>query len=284
VVIRTTEKGPRHYFDEGAPEIKYPGVTTVVDMLPKPFLRRWEAHMAADLALDSIEYLQRMADRDREGAKRYIAGAATRYTNHRAAVGTSAHDMFERMIRGMQSKRVAPDMVPYQRCFADFLRVVRPELVRAEDIAWSDTHRYAGSFDAWLRLRVVRLADGTWELDPEGHNPLSVWVDVIADWKTSKGVWPSTAIQMAAYAFAEWMISPDGQRTPMPDFDGAVVLHITPEGWTLYPVYHDKLVRAFDYFLHLREVLDWERTDSRQALGKPLSGNDRFMTGTERRG
>ncbi|MEU0245159.1 hypothetical protein ABZ192_12640 [Streptomyces sp. NPDC006235] len=279
-IIKSETKGEnRHYWREDQPDVRHPSVTKIVDMLPKAFLPRWNANMAADLALDSIDYLQRMADRDRAGAKRYIAGAAKRYTKQRSDIGTAAHKLFERMARGLPVGRVHPDMVPYQRHFAEFLDVVQPELVRAEDVAWSDSLRYAGSFDGWLKLRVSG-ADDKWELDFEGGRG----VHVIADWKTSKSVWPSVAIQMSAYANADLIIDAEGVESPMPEFDGAVVLHITPEGWTLYPVYADELRAAFEVFKHLRNVYDWETAGAKRALGKPLARSGEFITGTERRG
>jgi hypothetical protein len=284
MAIRSDDSGAsRFYFAEDDPERRYPGVTSIVDMLPKKFLPRWSANMAADLALDSIDFVERMAERDRAGAKKYLAGAATRYTNHRASIGSKAHDLFERMIRGQALRRVHADLVPYQRQFAEFLDVVRPELVRAEDVAWSDTHAYGGSFDAWLRLRVIVQPNGSWLLCPD--HPDATTVDVIADWKTSKSVWPSVAIQMGAYANADFIVSPDGTFASMPDFDGAVVLHITPEGWNLLPVYRAELEAAFGVFLDLRRIFEWERIGQRKALGKSLArSGDEFVTGTERRG
>ncbi|MET8880547.1 hypothetical protein [Streptomyces rubiginosohelvolus] len=284
--VENEEKGGgRSYFRVIDPETRYPSVTTVVGMAPKPFLMRWYANMAADLALDSIDYLQRMSDRDREGARKWVAGAAWRYTNDRGKIGSAAHDLFERMIRGQQIRRQSMDLEPYRANFRNFLDTVKPVLVRAEDVAWSDTHQYAGSFDAWLRLRVILNDDGTWTLDPDGLDPRSVWVNVIADWKTSKSVWASVALQMAAYAFADRIISPDGTEEPMPLFDGAVVLHITPEGWTLYPVYANEMRTAFAAFLDLRRTLDWDREGQRKALGKALAKSSReALTGTERRG
>jgi len=284
--VRNDEKGgSRVYFKETDPDTRYPSVTTVVDMVPKPFLQRWSANMAADLALDSIEYLQRMADRDREGAKKWCAGAAYRYTKQRADIGTKAHDLFERMMRGLKLRRQHPDMEPYRAQFRDFMDVVKPELVRAEDVAWSDMFQYAGSFDAWLKLRVLLNDDGTWTLAPDDADPETVHiVNVIADWKTSKSIWPSVAIQMAAYAFADKIISPDGTEEPMPIFDGAVVLHITPEGWSLVPVYADELREAFEVFKDLRRTLVWDRVTSRRILGKPLARSQKDTTGTERRG
>ncbi|WP_030737237.1 hypothetical protein [Streptomyces sp. NRRL S-31] len=273
--------GSRVYFRATNPDERYPSVTTIVDMLPKKFLQRWYANQAAELALDSIDYLQRMVDRDREGARKWVAGAAWRYTRDRAGIGSKAHDLFERMIRGQQLRRQHPDLEPYRRNFRDFLDTVKPELVRAEDVAWCDLYQYAGSFDAWLRLRVLVQADGTWMIAPD--DPDAITVDVIADWKTSKSVWPSVALQMAAYAYADKIIDPDGNEEPMPVIDGAVVLHITPEGWTLYPVYAPQLAEAFNHFVYLRHTLEWERSGSRKALGAALASS-RELTGTERRG
>lgn len=276
--------GSRVYFRVTDPATRYPSVTVVVGMLPKKFLERWNANMAADLALDSIDYLQRMADRDPKGARQWVAGAAWRYTKDRGKIGSKAHDLFEKMMRGQKVGRLHPDMVPYHRQFAEFMAVVKPVLVRAEDVAISDTHAYAGSFDAWLRLRVALQDDGTWWLDPDNLTGEAFWVDVIADWKTSKSLWSSVALQMAAYAFADKIVDPDGTEEAMPLFDGAVVLHVTPEGWNLVPVYAAELESAFSMFLHLRQTADWEREGSKRALGKSLASSKRLLTGTERRG
>src|SRR5690606_41212639 len=58
-------------------------------------------------------------------------------------------------------------LFPYTTLFrSDFIDHVNPTLVRAEDVAWSDTYRYAGSFDGQLLLSVIPQPDGTWILDP----------------------------------------------------------------------------------------------------------------------
>ncbi|MGW6754541.1 hypothetical protein [Streptomyces sp. NPDC055006] len=272
--IKTKEGATRFYFKEETPAERYPGVTSIIGMLNKPFLPRWNGNMTADLALDSIDYLQRMADRDRAGAKKWLAGAAWRYTDQRSKIGSQAHDMFERMIRGESMARVHMDMVPYHSHFAEFLDAVQPELVSAEDVAWSDTHRYAGSFDAILRLRLGE--DG--RPDPQGESKL-----VMVDWKTSKSAWPTVALQMSAYAYADKIIGPDGVEEPMPEFDGAAVLHITDTAAQFLPVRIDR-DKVFAHFLHLRESFDWEHDVSKTVLGKPLwRSGGALVTGTQRR-
>jgi hypothetical protein len=279
VAVRTIQRsGSRFYFNEDYPDIKYPGVTSVISMLPKPFLAYWQAKMVAELAVDSLDFVGQMAERDRQGAVDYLKGAANRYTKSRASVGSQAHDLFERMIRGQYIGRVHPDMVPYQRHFSAFLDSVQPELVRAEDVAWSDEHRYAGSFDGILRLKLGE--DG--RPDPAGETAL-----VMADWKTSKSTYPEVALQMSAYAHAEFIIAPDGTREDMPDFDGAVVLHITDEQAAFKPVRiaeENGKPDVFAHFLHLRETFEWDKHVSKTVLGDPIwSTSGALVTGTQRR-
>ncbi|UFQ15499.1 MULTISPECIES: hypothetical protein [Streptomyces] len=254
--------------------IKYPGVTSVVAMLPKPFLVWWAARMTAEAAVSNLPAVASIAERDEAGAVDYLRNAHSRYTKLRARIGSEAHDLFERMIRGEAIGRVHPDLEPYRAGFADFLDTVRPELVRAEDIAWSDSHEYAGSFDAILRVRLGE--------DGKPDHVSGEWHTLIVDWKTSKSTYPDVALQMAAYAHADKIIAPDGTSEPMPEFDGAAVLHITPDGWAFKPVRIDREV--FDVFLTLRRVFTWDREISKTVLGRAIAESARrLITGTQRR-
>ncbi|MEU5974284.1 hypothetical protein [Streptomyces sp. NPDC047315] len=249
-------------------------MTSIVDMLPKPFLVWWAARMAAETAVGNLAAVTAIAERDATGAVDYLRHAHARYTKSRAKVGSEAHDLFERMMRAETIGRVHPDLEPYREGFAEFLDVVRPELVRAEDIAWSDTHEYAGSFDAILRVRLGE--------DGKPDHVSGEWHTLIVDWKTSKSTYPDVALQMAAYAHADKLIAPDGTTEPMPEFDGAAVLHITPDGWEFLPVRID--AEVFDIFLTLRKVFRWDREISKTVLGRAIaSGVRRLVTGTQRR-
>lgn len=285
--VRTIYRGgSRFYIHPENPDAVHPGVTSILGMLPKQnFLGPWNAKMAAELAVDSIDFVSDMAGRDREGAVQYLSGAARRYTKVRADVGSRAHDLFERMMRGeggfternargQFTVRVGPDMEPYRQHFAEFLEAVNPELVRAEDVAWSDTHGYAGSFDAVMRVWLDAYGKPT--PDRSGQPAL-----IMGDWKTSRSTYPDVALQMAAYMNADYIIDPDGNREPMPEFDGAAVLHITDETWAFKPVVADASV--FRQFLTLRRTFDWDRVDSKRVIGKAIAGKARLVTGTERR-
>lgn len=275
-MIDTTKgKGPRFYFKTDNPKVKYPGVTSIVGMLPKPFLQFWSAKMAAELAVDSLDFVKSIHDRGgHKAAVQYISGAARRYTEERSEIGSKAHDLMERMIRGENVRHVHPDMEPYRRNFAEFLDAVQPELVRAEDVAWSDAYQYAGSFDAVLRIKLDDAGK------PHRHGDPAL---LMVDWKTSKNTYPDVALQMSAYAHADVMVDPHGNESPMPEFDGAAVLHTTTDGWEFTPVridYED----VFGTFLHLREVFRWEREISKTVLGDHIAESARaFESGTERR-
>ncbi|OKI00155.1 hypothetical protein A6A06_23605 [Streptomyces sp. CB02923] len=274
--VRTIQRGgSRFYIHPDRPETKAPGVTSIISMGPKPFLPFWYARMTAELAVDSLPFVAQMAERDRQGAVDYLKGAARRYTKIRADVGSNAHDLFERMIRGEHVGAVHPDLGPYRIHFADFLTAVNPELVRAEDVAWSDEYEYAGSFDAVLRVWLDE--DGKPTPDRSGAPHL-----LIADWKTSKATYPDVALQMSAYANADRIIAPDGTSEPMPDFDGAAVLHITPDGWSFKPV--NISAHVFSFFLALRRVFTWDRDVSKTVIGRAIAKSaGGIVTGTQRR-
>lgn len=260
MAIETTKTSPRFYFDTDAPEVKYPGVTSITGMLPKPFLQRWNANMAAAHAVANADRIAEMAEDDREGALRWIAGAAYRYTKERSRIGTAAHKHFEDMITGRDARFVSMEMGPYVHNFTEFLDAVQPELVRSEDVAWSDTHHYAGRFDAILRIRLNEAGK------PDASGALAT---VMVDWKTGKSVYPEVALQMSAYANADKIISLDGTSSPVPELDGACVLHITDSAWEFTPVVIDDAV--FAEFLALRSTFHWDRHIAKTVLGDHIA-------------
>lgn len=274
--VRTIMRGgSRWYIDPDDPERRYPGVTSVLGMLAKPFLVHWAARITAETAVQQLPALQSMtATGDTSGAVDYLKAAHRRYTRARAEVGSMAHDVFERLMRGEHVGHVHPDIARHVQHFRDFLRWVNPELVRAEEVAWSDRHQYAGSFDAILRVWLDENQRPT--PDRSGEPAL-----IMVDYKTSRDTYPDVALQLAAYAYAETLMDAEGNREPMPELDGAAVLHVTEERWAFKPVRVDDDV--FAAFRALRTVFEWERATSRGVVGRPLSAGGLMVTGTQRR-
>lgn len=263
--IKTRNIGDhRHYYDASDPDTLYPSVTSILDMLPAGYLSQWHGDMAARLA---VQEARQLADMDPDRAYNYLRYAAKRHRDHRADVGTYVHDKIcEPLLLGKSLGRIQPDMRPYADAMQQFLDVVQPEVIHAELTAWSDWHRYAGRFDAALRVRVDE--EGNW--DPTGAPAVCM-----ADWKTSKSLSPKVALQMAAYARADKIVDADGTVLPVPRFEHAFALHMAPDPddpsrivWRFVPIRTD-LEQAFSYFLSLLHEWQWVTSDSKKALGTP---------------
>ncbi|MFB7671326.1 hypothetical protein ACFC26_07895 [Kitasatospora purpeofusca] len=263
MAVATIKRGAaRFYLDPEDAEKRVPGVTSILSMLPKDFLRYWAAKLVAETAVERWEHVQGIAHTDPEGAIDYLKRAPDRFTRQAAGVGSQAHDLFERMARGERPRYVHPDMQPYLRHFGSFLDEHQPEFLHLEETVWSDQHGYAGSFDA-----IARIGDEV----------------VMLDWKTTRsGVHEDVALQLKAYAMADRIIlAADGSSVPVPAIDAAAVLHVRPEGAKLVPVScSDDL---FDIFLALLPIFQWERERKKTVIGKPVWATGAAETGTERR-
>jgi hypothetical protein len=248
--VTTIKRGDSRFYVNPETGAKAPGVTSILNMLPKGFLKYWAAKSVAEFAADNIpEILGLVLKGQREAAVDMLKKTPDRDVNQAANTGTEAHDLFERMAGGETITRVHPDFKPYVEHFQEFLDEFQPEYVHMEETVWSDKHDYAGSFDALARIRG--------EL---------VWID---NKTTRSGVHEETAVQLAAYGFADYILRPDGSKIPLPKADGAAVLHVRPEGWKLVPVRFD--AEVFEVFLHLREVFRYERELKGSMLGQPLN-------------
>lgn len=272
--ITTIQRGGSRFYVDPTTHEKVPGVTSVVGMLPKPFLTFWAAKMTAEAAVDNLTAVAAIAENDRTGAVDYLKGHHRRYTKARADIGSEAHDVFERLMNGEHVGRVHPDIAQHVQHFREFMDAVNPELVSAENVAWSDEHHYAGSYDAILRVWLDDDRNPTPDRSGTPHL-------IMTDYKTSKSTYPDVALQLAAYAHADKIVDPGGNETPMPEFDGAAVLHVTESEWSFKPV--DISRDVFDVFLTLRKVFTWDRETSKTVLGRPLVSGGRMQTGTQRR-
>ncbi|WP_030962666.1 hypothetical protein [Streptomyces sp. NRRL S-378] len=255
--------GSRFYIDPDDAHIKVPGVTSVGGMLPKDYLTFWAAKEAAEAAVNNWDIVSELCKRDPKGAVDYLKNAHRRKTTAASDLGSAAHDLFERLARGetVNPRHVHADVKPHVRWFSEFLQEVQPEFLHLEETVWSDTHSYAGSFDA------IAVIDGE---------------TVIVDWKTSKSVYDSVALQLSAYRYADRIIlAANGESVDVPELVGGAALHVRPEGWALHPV--ECGPEVFETFLHLRGVFDWEREGKKRVIGKPIASGGEFQTGTQRR-
>jgi hypothetical protein len=261
--VNTIKRGGARFYVAPESGVKVPGVTSVLGMLPKDFLRYWAAKVVAEEAVADLGTTVSIAMRDPAAAIDFLKRAPDRNTNKAADTGTAAHDLFERLAKGEVLGRVHPDLEPFVRHFSEYLDVVQPEYHFMEETVWNDTHQYAGSFDAFATIQGEK-----------------VWLD---NKTTRSGIHAEVGIQLAAYRYAEAILRPDGSRIPMPKADGGAVLHIRPEGWQLVPVRADEAM--FEVFLHLREIFDFEKNVKSTIVGDAVASGpaENAPTGPKRR-
>lgn len=249
--VGTVSRGGARFYVNPETDEKVPGVTSILSMLPKPFLQYWSTKMVAEFAVDNFgSYSQLIMNGQRQAAIDLLKNAPRRYTTERADVGTEVHDYYDRLSKGESIGRVHPDIEPYIEHYHQFIKDFSPTFLMNEETIWSSTHRYAGTFD-WIA-----------EIGGE---------IVIGDWKTTKGTYPEVGLQLSAYRYADYVIRPDGARVPLPkNITGGAVMHVGLDGYELIPFRCDEEV--FNIFLALRNsVFEWDKDISKRVMGKPLA-------------
>lgn len=247
--VPTIKQGGSRFYVHPLTDQKAVGVTSVLNMLPKDFLKFWAAKMTAEAAVDQFGTLASfVADGRRDDAVDWLKRAHTRSVGDAANVGSEVHEMCERLARGLELPALHPDIAVFVDHFREFIDIFQPEFLFVEETVWSETHGYAGSFDA-----IARIGNEV----------------VILDNKTTKsGVHAEVALQLSAYERADYILRPDGTQVELPRLDAAAVLHLRPEGWHLVPIQTSD--EAFAVFLALKEVMEWEKRLSKAVIGKPI--------------
>ncbi|MGO1048816.1 hypothetical protein [Crossiella sp. CA198] len=254
--VRTIQRGGSRFYIHPQTNDRVPGVTSVVGMLPKSFLTAWAAKKTAESAVEFLGEVVGIAMRDRPAAIDFLKRSYRRDTAAAADIGTEVHEVCERLARGQAVGRLHPDIEVFATGFREFLETYQPEWLELEATVWSERYGYAGSFD-W----IARIGSDI----------------VIGDNKTTRsGVHADVALQLAAYAHADYILRPDGTRDPLPEITSAAVLHLRPDtddptqpAWKLVPIRIEQDV--FDAFLSLREVFRWDREIQGTVLGAPLT-------------
>ena len=248
--VSTIKRSGSRFYVEPTTGEKVPGVTSILNGLPKPFLQYWSAKMVAEFAVDNFSaYSSLIMNGQKQAAIDLLKAAPRRYTTERANIGSDAHDLFERMGRGEDVRSIThPDLQGYVDRFSEFLDDFQPTFLMQEETVWSNTHRYAGSFDA-----IAEIGGET----------------VVVDFKTTKSVYPEVGLQLAAYRYADHVVRPDGNTVPLPKgITGGAVLHIHEDMYELIPLRCDEAV--FEHFLTLRAQFEWSDF-SKTVVGKPLA-------------
>lgn len=243
-----TINGYRHYKHPNIKNLSAPSVTSIIDMLPAPFLRQWNSKMTANAAVENIEYVNELILGNQiEKAKSWLKAAPERELHKAADIGDRVHKAIEERIENPETPYDF-DLEPFIKNFDQFCVEYEPEWIHVEKSVFSVTHLYAGSFDAIAKIRDKIT---------------------IVDFKTTRsGISAKVALQLAAYARADSMFDGDNE-VPMPQVEHGAALWLRPDKWGLFPLRIEDDI--FETFLSLRRTFEWEARQSKTAMLAPTS-------------
>jgi len=240
---RRLTRGSGHtYLLDGEP---CPGVTTILnDGVPKPALVDWAARETAGYALDHWDELA--ADGSAQRLRKMEKG---RFARQREATarGTKIHDYAHRLAQGEEVE--VPE--PYVAHVDNYLRFVdewHVEDIAAEAVIVSRRWNYMGTLDLLAKIRNEQ------------------W---LLDWKTgASGVFPETALQLAAYAHAETRLVAHGELA-LEHVDRAAAVWLRADGYDVIPV--DISDTTFRTFLYVMQVAKFARAPRADYIGDVLA-------------
>lgn len=205
------------------------GVTTLLGKgIPKPALVYWSAKTVAEWVADNPEGVENLRAMGRGPMVQALKSTPWEARDKAAVRGTDVHTLAEELVHGREVE-VPEHLAAYVDGYVRWLDAEQPEPLWTERAVASRKWRYAGTFDL-----IATLRGETWLLDV----------------KTAKGVYGDNALQVAAYARAEFLV--DGEdEVPMPEIHRLGVLHVTEAGTELRPIKAEAPFDApFNDFLH----------------------------------
>lgn len=239
MAIRRIQRGRNHGYTINGE--KAWGVTTAMSKgLPKPALMYWAAKCVAQEALDFIgihpdvlaEELQARGIRDLVD---HLKKAPIRMRDDAAVRGTKVHHFAEQIMRGADSIEVPEELAGHVQSAIKFMDQWRVRPLLIERTIGSYRWGYAGTFDLIAEL-------------PDGRR-------VLFDYKTGQsGIWPDTALQLAAYRHADAYVAEDGTEIPLREvgITEAKAVWVRADGYDVIPLNTDESV--FKVFLHMLQV------------------------------
>jgi hypothetical protein len=228
--LRRVNRGRGHSYTVDGRAI--PGVTTLIgDGCPKPALVSWAARTVAEYVANNLDDLhERHLGRDSLiGMLRGVP-----YSDRDAAAnrGTQVHDLAQRLARGEEID-VPDDLVGHIDAYLALAKDWQPADELAERPRLNVTRWYAGTFDLVATLK--------------GRGR------VLLDTKTSRsGVYPETALQLAAYRNSELYETDDGALKVMPVITETLALWLRADGYDLLPI--DTGPEVFRSFLYVADT------------------------------
>lgn len=239
--VDATRYGRQTHWYEDANGLRIPGVTTILDQgMPKAALIRWGMNTTAAYAVDHWDELGMLPPSSRLTE---LKGAAYKDRDAAAKRGTEVHALAEALAHG-QEVDVPDELAGHVESYVRFLDDWEPQVVLTEVAVVNYCHGYAGSLDAILRMGGRTL---------------------LVDVKTTRsGIYPETAMQLAAYQRAEYYVASDGTEQPMPAVDGCAGIWVRADGYSVVPV--DTGEAVFAQFLTAKRTAEWQTETSKSVV------------------
>jgi hypothetical protein len=254
-VLSTATPFGRYYIHPNRPK-QVPSITNIKGIKGIEGLKWWAAKEAGNYAADNIAKLAMLS---RDEIFTLVKGAPFAKTSAKSEasdVGDVVHDWIDSYIKGIpptEAMLAAPvkawpdgNVTPLQpsgartarnmwRQFVWWVKAYEPQFTGSEFTVWSDKYEYAGTADWMANIRGMH---------------------VLGDTKTGKAVYDDFRYQLAALAFADFILDASGNEQPIPRFDAYGILHVRPMGAELVRFKNEAVEDAFKAFVAMKVVFE----------------------------
>lgn len=263
-------------------DIRLWSITTIIGVVKSPAIDYWSRQQVAKAAITIRSSLATRVEEDgEEVVEKFLIDAPFRKPKDQrsaAQLGTDFHAIGEEIGITGNVPYIDPDdeLAPMVGQYLDWLDRAQPEFLAAEMPVYNLTYGYAGTADGIMKLQGI---------------PLNF------DYKSSRksrdnrgnptGPYPEVALQIAAARYAEHAVPVPPRRAevfrrryylygpgerqesrPVPNVDGGIVIHVTPEHCEGYVLRCDEPI--FDAFLYRLEDARFEFETSKTVIGDIL--------------
>lgn len=253
----------KHFYQavyEDIDQGKVPGITSCIGVLDKPALVGWAKRETAKAAVRNWKVVAQMVSEQPpiedqlsyHPAVAYLKATPGYQRDAAANAGTTAHAIAEAIAKNVEP--VIPDgYEDFARSFMrDFVEKYKPQFhpLYVEAMVYHSGGDvilpYGGTMDLFCRI-----GDDVWLIDHKTN---------------ASGVYPETALQLAAGRYAEFIgRSDDPKRHAIPKVDKCGVLWLRPEGAELIP--YSVTPREFQAFAAARLAWDWVNNRAKEVRG-----------------
>jgi hypothetical protein len=242
-IVRRNHGRNHSYTVNGA---KLPGVTTILNSgIPKPAIVKWAARAASQEVLD---YWDELAELPPSARAERVRTAPDRDRDAAAKRGTEVHALASRLAAGEVDVPVPDELEGHVDAYLAFADAWDPTELLVEATLANLRAGYCGTLDA-----IADMGGSRWLLDLK---------------TTRSGVFSESALQLAAYRHAEWVVDTADVVVPMLEVDRCAVVWLKADRtYELVPV--DAGGTSFRTFLYALEIGRFLARDD--VLGTPIA-------------